>query len=872
MTDHNRHKYSKLPELIGDLKPHDHLCLIYESREEWLETVVPFILSGLERGLKCIYVVDTNTAQEIKAILKEAGLAVDEAEAKGQLSVIHERDAYTREGFFDPDLMVALLISETEKALGEGYPALRVTGEMSWALRGYSGAERVLEYEAKLNKDLFPTYPCVALCQYDRWKFDPETIKGVVLTHPLLIRGGQIYRNFYYIEPAEYLNHKKGEREVQHWLNNLERERLTQESLRESEVFTKTVLDSLPIGLAVNSVNPEVNFTYMNDNFPIIYRTTREALAKWDAFWEVVYEDPHFRSQIKKRVLDDCASGDPEKMLWENVPITRNGQVVAYINASNTPVPGKDLMISTVWDVTDRVKSEQDLRKSEEKHRRLFETMAQGVVYQDVDGKIISSNPAAEKILGLSFKQMQDKTSMNPHWQMIEEDGKPVSGTDHPAMIALRTGQKIGPLIRGIYHPDKDNHIWLSITAIPLFQPGEKEPFQSYAVFEDITERKQIANLLQNQRELTQSYLDTTDTIMVTLDSSGNITMLNRYGLELLDYEEAQIIGKNWFETALPQPEGMEQVYPVFQRIMSGDLELVSYFENEVLTASGKRRTIAWRNNHLLNDKGEVTGTLSSGMDITDRKKAEEEIRILNEELEQRIKERTVQLEAVNKELEAFAYSVSHDLRAPLRALEGFSANLESNYADQLDRQGKHFLTRIRKASLSMSKLIDDLLKLSRITRTDMKDQKVDLSYLSEEIIQELQQIEPERRVAVEIAPGLTARGDARLLRVVLENLINNAWKFSSEAPHSKIEVGLTRINDEEVYFIRDNGAGFDMAYAGKLFGPFQRLHGVDEFPGTGIGLATVQRIINRHDGKIWAEGKVGRGATFYFTLGSEKS
>jgi len=271
MIDHNRHKYSKLPDLIGDLKANDHLCFIYESREEWLEAVVPFILSGLEHGEKCIYVVDANTTREIKAILKEAGLAVDEAEAKGQLSIIHERDTYTQEGFFDPDLMIGLLRSETEKALQESYSALRVTSEMSWALRDYSGAERVLEYEAKLNKDLFPAYPCVALCQYDRWKFNPDTIKGVVLTHPLLIRGGQVYRNFYYIESDEYLNHKKGEREVQHWLNNLERERLTRESLRESEVFTKTVLDNLPIGLAVNSVDPEVNFTYMNDNFPKKY-------------------------------------------------------------------------------------------------------------------------------------------------------------------------------------------------------------------------------------------------------------------------------------------------------------------------------------------------------------------------------------------------------------------------------------------------------------------------------------------------------------------------------------------------------------------------------------------------------------------------
>ena len=788
MIDHNRHKYSKLPDLIGDLKAHDHLCLIYESREEWLEAVVPFILSGLEHGEKCIYVVDANTAREIKAILKEAGLAVDEAEAKGQLSIIHERDTYTRGGFFDPDLMIGLLRSETEKALQESYSALRVTSEMSWALRDYSGAERVLEYEAKLNKDLFPAYPCVALCQYDRWKFNPDTIKGVVLTHPLLIRGGQVYRNFYYIEPDEYLNHKKGEREVQHWLNNLERERLTQESLRESEVFTKTVLDNLPIGLAVNSVDPEVNFTYMNDNFPQIYHTTREALAEWDAFWEVIYEDPHFRSQIKKRVLDDCASGDPEKMLWENVSITRNGQVVAYISASNTPVPGKNLMISTVWDVTDRVKAEQTLQESEERarHQRMaiVELFLNDAIYA---GEIEPASKVITRVLGNSVK--------------IERVSIWVIDDNHDELQCLN-----------LYEHSSGKHSRGEVLKINTF------PKYFTALLKDSRISAVKAQEDPRTSELSERHL-----------KPLGITSLLDAGI-----------------------------------VVDGKLKGVVSFEHV-----GEQRTWHVDEEAFVSTIASMVGQLMTNVE---RKKAEEEIRILNEELEHRVKERTVQLEAANKELEAFAYSVSHDLRAPLRALEGFSANLENNYADHLDEQGMHYLNRIRKASLHMSDLINDLLQLSRITRAVIKDQKVDLSNLAGDVIQKMQQTEPERRVTVEIAPGLTARGDARLLQVVLENLLSNAWKFSSKNPQARIEIGLTRVNDEEVFFVRDNGAGFDIAYAGKLFGPFQRLHGVNEFPGTGVGLATVQRIINRHGGKIWAEGEVGQGATFYFSLGRVKT
>jgi light-regulated signal transduction histidine kinase (bacteriophytochrome) len=249
---------------------------------------------------------------------------------------------------------------------------------------------------------------------------------------------------------------------------------------------------------------------------------------------------------------------------------------------------------------------------------------------------------------------------------------------------------------------------------------------------------------------------------------------------------------------------------------------------------------------------------------------SEASVRRLAAELAQRVSdvtERTAQLEAANRELEAFSYSVSHDLRSPLRAIDGFSQALLEDCAPQLDAAGRAHLVRVRHATQRMGQLIDGLLSLSRLTRSELHIGAVDLSALAREAASALQRNDPARGVDVVIAPHLDAVADPGLLRVVLDNLLSNAWKYTSHQVRPHIEVGRALVDGALAYFVRDNGVGFDMAYAGKLFGAFQRLHTSDEFPGSGIGLATVQRIIHRHGGRVWAEAAIDQGATFYFTL-----
>jgi signal transduction histidine kinase len=257
-----------------------------------------------------------------------------------------------------------------------------------------------------------------------------------------------------------------------------------------------------------------------------------------------------------------------------------------------------------------------------------------------------------------------------------------------------------------------------------------------------------------------------------------------------------------------------------------------------------------------------------------ERSRAEQEVLRLNAELEDRVRDRTAQLEAANQELEAFSYTVSHDLRAPLRAIDGFSQALVEDFPEHVPEDAQRFIARIRSATQRMGQLIEDLLNLSRVARAPLERTQVDVTEVARQVLADLRLREPQRQVEESVWEGMTAAADARLLRAALENLIGNAWKFSARNPQARIEVGVMRDGPHQVFFVRDNGAGFDMAFADKLFGAFQRLHTGNDYAGTGIGLATVQRIVRRHGGRIWADAQVDRGAAFYFTLmpGGEES
>ncbi|MDR7439700.1 MAG: PAS domain S-box protein [Armatimonadota bacterium] len=381
-------------------------------------------------------------------------------------------------------------------------------------------------------------------------------------------------------------------------------------------------------------------------------------------------------------------------------------------------------------------------------------------------------------------------------------------------------------------------------------------------VAHDVTERHRVELALRESEELFRSLVEQS-LVGVYLVQDGVFRYANPALAEIFGYPREELIERRGPKD-LVHPEDWPLVDENLRRRLEGEVQALRYGFRGVRRDGRVIHVEVYGARTFSQGRPAVIGTL---VDVTEQKMAEEALRALTRELEERVRLRTAELEAANRDLEAFSYSVAHDLRAPLRSIDGFSQALLEDYADRLDEVGRGYLQRVRAASQRMATLIDDLLQFSRVTRAPLEVQEVDLSTLVWATVEELRQREPDRTVEVHVTPGIRARADPRLIRVALENLLHNAWKFTRPRSPARIEFGVAPTPHGSACFVRDNGVGFEMQYAAKLFAPFQRLHRPSEFPGSGIGLATVQRIVARHGGRVWAEAEVDRGATFFFTL-----
>jgi PAS domain S-box-containing protein len=528
---------------------------------------------------------------------------------------------------------------------------------------------------------------------------------------------------------------------------------------------------------------------------------------------------------------------------YEDLPLeTKAGLPMEVEFVSNVyPIDGEKIIQCNIRDITDRKRVERSLEKTRLRMANILNSISDGFFALDADFTITYFNPAAEILLGKISSEVLGHS-------IFEEAFPEAKGSIFEEKYRQVLKEK-KPYFFETYFGVKHYENWYDVRAYPS-EDGV------VVFFQVTTERKKVELALQESEERFREMFERHQSIMLLIEpESGMIIDSNPAASEFYGYPRKILNKMNIADiNQLPPKEIAKDRQKALNNQMKQFLFPHRLANGEIRTVEVNSSPIKVNNQMIL---------FSIIRDVTIRERALKEIKKLNETLIQR----TNEVESINNELEAFSYSVSHDLKAPLRSISGFSNALLEDYNAKLDEQGKQYLNKIQQSSEILAKLIDDLLMLSRVTSVEINFGEVSLSQIAQEIIAELEISDSKRNISITIAPNISVHGDRNLLKIALGNLLGNAWKFTSKAPNPRIEMGAFEKNGQLTYFIRDNGAGFDMTYADKLFKPFQRLHQTSDFPGTGIGLSIVQRIIRRHGGKIWAESKVGEGATFYFTL-----
>ena len=626
----------------------------------------------------------------------------------------------------------------------------------------------------------------------------------------------------------------------------------------------KSALDEHAI---VAITDPQGRIIYVNDKFCAISKYSREELLGQDhriinsghhatAFirdlWMTITHGKVWKGEIKNQAKDGT-------FYWVDTTI------VPFLTEQGKPRQ----YVAIRADITERKQAVEASRESQALYHSLVEQMPVGVFRKDANGRFTFVNSWFCKLSQTEPRHYLGKTSEESLAELAKDSSTTLdvakagaiaaAGAQHHAAI-MQTGKRI----------EVDEERWLKngkklylhVVKAPLVD-GDGNIVGTQGTLIDITERKLAEQALRESRERLRIVTENARVGLVMVNRERRYTFANTAYAEILGLPSPNIIGRRVADVLPAFYE--EQIRPRLDRAFAG--ERVTYDLHK--PTDGGDCHFAVRYEPLKAGDGEPLVVVVI-TDITERKQAEQKIKDLNADLEQRVIERTKQFEAANKELESFSYSVSHDLRAPLRAVNGFAGIVLEDFSSQLPEEGKRYLERIRNGGQRMGVLIDDLLAFSHLSRQSVKRNTVNTTAMVRAVLEEFRPQLEGRQIELTVQSLPDCEGDPALLKQVWINLVSNAVKYTRDRKPARVEVGFSRDGGETMFFVRDNGAGFDMQYADKLFGVFQRLHRADEFEGTGVGLAIVQRIIQRHHGRVWAEAEPEKGATFYFTLGGK--